>query len=75
MVANKYSFSDVFQEAADGSLSPLRKISVNGVTLGPGVSVQPGVAIGGVDFSKYKKFPIAGEEDGDLLVIKGYFQE
>jgi len=73
---NRYKFLDVFQENPDGSLTPKRKIYVNGITFGPGgVNFQKGVAFGGIDFHLYKYWDIAGDELDGALAIKGFFQE
>ena len=50
----RYKFLDIFQENTDGSLTPKRQVHVNGVTFGPGVNFQKGVAFGGIDFHLYK---------------------
>lgn len=71
----KYKFLDVFQENADGSLTPKKTISVSGTTFGPGVSFQKGVAFGGVDFHLYKYLDIAVDEQDDILNILGFYKE
>jgi len=72
----RYKFLDIFQENADGSLTPKRQIYVNGVTFGPGgVTFQNGVAFGGVNFHLYKYWDIAAEEQNGVLVIKGFYQQ
>jgi len=72
MGADTFSFSNIFKENSDGSLTPLRSISVNGVTFGSDVNFNHGVTFAGVDFHQYKNFNILGEEQGDVLVIKGF---
>lgn len=71
---NRYKFLDIFQENADGSLTPKKHIFVNGVTFGPGVVFQKGVAFGGIDFHLYKYWDIAGHEENNMLIIDGFFQ-
>ncbi|MDO8575331.1 MAG: hypothetical protein Q7R78_01350 [bacterium] len=70
----RYKFLDIFQELIDGSLSPKSQIEINGVSFGPGVIFQKGVAFGGVDFHLYKYFDIATEKlsDGTLRIIGFY---
>lgn len=75
MDPQRYKFLDVFQENADGSLTPKRQIHINGITFGPGVNFQKGVAFGGVDFHLYKYWDIAGREENGALVIVGFFQQ
>jgi len=38
-----------FKRNPDGSWSPVRPVTLNGVTMGPGVAFTPGVSFGGVD--------------------------
>jgi len=75
MNLQRYAFLDVFQENPDGTLSPRRLINVSGVTFGPDVTFSAGVAIGGIDFHKYKNRPIAAEDKEGALIIRGFFQE
>ena len=70
----RYKFLEVFTENPDGSLTPKRQIFVNGISFGPGVIFQKGVAFGGIDFHLYKYWDISGEEEGGVLVIKGFYQ-
>jgi hypothetical protein len=72
---NNYKFLDVFQENADGSLTPKRQIHVNGITFGPGVNFQKGVAFGGIDFHLYKYWDIVGQEQNGALNITGFVQQ
>ncbi len=73
MTVLKYAFAELFKENTDGSLTPLKAISINGIVIGPGVSFAPGVLIGGVDFYKLKNLPLAAEEKDGTLIITGYF--
>jgi len=40
-----------FVRNPNGSWSPVRPITLNGVTMGPGVQFMPGVSFGGVDLA------------------------
>jgi hypothetical protein len=71
----KYIFTDIFTENHDGSLSPKRTIIVNGVTSSPGITFNPGVSFGGIDFHKYKYMNIAAEEKDGILVVKGFYKQ
>lgn len=71
----RYKFLEIFSENSDGSLSPKKPININGVTFGQGVSFSPGVSFGGVDFHRYKYLDIAAEDQGGLLIIKGFFKQ
>ena len=71
----RYKFLDIFQESPDGSLSPKIQIEVNGVSFGPGVAFQKGVAFGGVDFHLYKHIDIAAiEQENGVLKIVGFYK-
>ncbi len=72
---NRYKFLDIFQENSDGSLSPKRVISINGITFSPGVSFSQGVSFGGIDFHRFKYFDIAAEDQNGVLVIKGFYKQ
>jgi hypothetical protein len=50
----KVPFSYAFQENPNGSCTPKMQIHVNGITMGPGVSVRGGVSFGGFDIAKYR---------------------
>lgn len=74
MTEQQRKFLDIFQELADGSLTPKILINVNGIMFGPGVVFQKGVVFGGVDFHLYKYRDIAVEEQSDgSLKILGFF--
>ena len=75
MNLKRFNFSDVFSENQDGTLSPKRPISVNGIIFGSDVAFSSGVAFGGIDFHKHKSQAIAGEEDNGILIIRGFFEE
>lgn len=74
MNIEQYQFSDIFQQNPDGSLSPKVRLNVNGIEFGPGTSFTPGVSFGGVNFSKYIGVPIAIEKEGDVYVLRGFYQ-
>jgi len=71
---SRYKFSEIFQENPDGSISPKKAISVNGVTFAVGVSFGPGITFGGVNFHDYKYLDIAVEEKEDILLVKGFYK-
>ncbi|MFA4845039.1 MAG: hypothetical protein WC654_00570 [Patescibacteria group bacterium] len=67
-------FWEIFRENSNGSLTPLRTISVNGVTFNSQVSFGPGVEFAGMNFHRYRNLDIAVEEKDDALVIKGFYK-
>ncbi len=67
-------FWEIFRENHDGSLAPIKTISVNGVSFDPQVSFGPGVQFGGVNFHLYKNLDVAVEEREGVLVIKGIYK-
>jgi len=69
----RYNFSEIFRENSNGSISPLMRIRVGGVTLGEGIEMSAGVAFGGVDFYQFKGHEIEADQDGEILVIKAIY--
>ncbi len=67
-------FWEIFRENPDGSLTPMKTISVNGVLFGSQVSFGPGVQFAGMNFHNYKNLDMAVEEKDDALVIKGFYK-
>jgi hypothetical protein len=41
-----------FKPNADGSWNPVEAVTLGGVTLNPGVSIRPGVSVGGIDLGE-----------------------
>lgn len=71
----RYPFDEVFQTNPDGTLVPKMVIRVNSITIGPGVSFGHGVSFGGVDFTNFRDFDIAVEEESGIVVIKGFYKK
>lgn len=69
----RYNFNEIFRENADGSISPINRIRVGGVTLGTEVKMKAGIAFGGVDFYQFKDRQIEADHDGEILVIKAIY--
>lgn len=69
----QFPFNEIFSELPNGMLTPRRVININGITIGPGVSFGPGTSFGGMDFFKIKGRILAGEEQGGIITIKGYY--
>ncbi len=66
-------FSSIFQEHEDGSLEPLQRVRIGGVTLGPGARFGDGVAFSGVNLHQFKGHALEVETDGQVFVIKGIY--
>lgn len=66
-------FWEVFQENPNGSISPRTTIRVGGVTLSPGVSFTRGVTFGGVDFFNYYGMDLEVDEEGQILILRGFY--
>ena len=69
----RVSFHHVFQVNADGSVSPLMAVHVNGVTMRPGVSFSTGVSFGGLDIAAIRGKDLKVEQQGNTVVIKGFY--
>jgi hypothetical protein len=70
----RVSFQQVFQENADGSLSPLVQVQIGGITMSPGMAFGGGVSFGGVDLHELKGRDLDVEIQNGVYVIKGYFR-
>lgn len=69
----RYNFNEIFKENVDGSISPIKRIRVGGIILGPEVTMGAGVAFGGVDFFQFKGHMIEADQDGEILVVKAIY--
>lgn len=70
----RYNFSDIFQVDFGGTVSPKRKIRVNGTIVDTGVIIRKGVLVGGVDLFELKDNEIEAEEQGDTLILRSIYQ-
>lgn len=52
MTSISFSCAD-FVRNPNGSWSPVRPVTIGSVTMGPGVSFNPGMLIGGVDIAAW----------------------
>jgi hypothetical protein len=68
------SFWDIFRENPDGSLTPTKAISVNGISFGTQATFGPGVSISGLDFHLFRNLDVAVEEKDGTLVLKGFYK-
>ena len=66
-------FWDVFKINSDGSLEPIRRISVGSVQLGPGVKFGKGVLLGGIDLTQYVGRDIEVEDQSGIYNLKGIY--
>jgi hypothetical protein len=71
----RMKFSDVFFEREDGSISPILPITINGISMGVGVSFGRGVSMGGVNIFELIDKDLAIEKVGKHYVLKGYYNE
>ena len=69
----RYNFNEIFRENSDDSISPIKRIRVGGVILGPEVTIGAGVAFGGVNFYQFKGHEIEADQDGEILVLKAIY--
>ena len=67
-------FSDVFDVAANGAITPKTQVHINGVTMGPGVAFGSGVSFGGVDLASLAGKDLDVEQEGGVTHIKGHYQ-
>ena len=71
----KVSFSEVFRDNGDGSYTPMHKVKIGGITMGPGgVRFKPGVSFSGVDIASYVGHDLEVEQhDGGTVEIKSIY--
>lgn len=72
----RFLFNEIFSEnPADNSLTPIRTIRIGSATFGSSVTFRQGVYFGGVNVFEFKGKDIEADEEGDVLVIKGFYQK
>ena len=69
----RVSFYQVFNVNPDGSVSPKVTVAIGGVTMGPGVAFQRGVAFAGVEIAAHVGKDLEVEQQGNVVVIKGIY--
>lgn len=69
----RLDFDSVFQTHSDGSIEPKQRVRVSGIEFGQGVRLNPGVALGGIDLTKFKDRDLEVETDNSTIVIKGIY--
>ncbi len=70
----RVTFDSVFTRYEDGSLEPMQKIRIGGVSLGPGVRFSRGTSFAGVDLALFIGRDLDVEKENDVLVIKGIYK-
>ena len=70
----RVKFDQVFQVNANGSVTPRTRVQIGGVTMGPGVAFGGGVSFSGVDIASKRGKDIEVEQQGDIVVIKGFYE-
>jgi uncharacterized membrane-anchored protein YitT (DUF2179 family) len=67
-------FDSVFRIQPNGTITPLTKVQIGGITMGPGVAFSQGASFGGVKIAKYAGHDLRIEEREDGLVLKGIYR-
>lgn len=67
-------FDSVFQSNPDGSISPRVSVSINGITMTPGVFFTGGVSFGGVDIASLRGKDLEVDANNGITMLRGYFQ-
>ncbi len=70
----RVSYDQIFQVNPDGSVSPRMQVTIGGVTMGPGVAFRSGASFSGVDVASKRGKDIDIEKQGDVVVIKGFYE-
>lgn len=69
----RLSFDSVFQIHQDGSIEPRQRVRVSGIEFGRGVRLGHGLALGGIDLTRFKDRDLEVETDDSTIVIKGIY--
>jgi hypothetical protein len=66
-------FNDLFSANADGTVSPVTHVEINGKSVPEGVSLEPHeISIGGLNLTHLRGKVLEGERKDGLIVIKSY---
>lgn len=68
-------FTSIFIDHGGNTIEPIQRIRVAGVTLSPGVRINRGTIIGGVDLTQFIGRDFEVETQKDILVITGIYDE
>lgn len=67
------SFNDLFSANADGTVTPVAHIEINGKTVAEGTNLNPHeVHIGGLNLIHLRGQVLEGERKDDRIIIKSY---
>jgi len=69
----RYSFSDIFKENADGTISAKTKAQIGGATIAPEVKFTEGISWGGIDIFDYLGQDLMVEKEKGVSIIRGFF--
>ena len=72
---NRTNFNSIFQLNNDGSISPLQIIRIGGVQIGPGVKLGRGVLFGGIDLYNFIGREFETNQENEVLVINGIYEQ
>ena len=66
-------FDAVFQTNPNGSISPKTIVTINGVTMSPGVALGGGVSMGGVDLTSMRGKDLEIEKQGGGVIVTRHY--
>lgn len=66
-------FNQLFQDQPGGAIMPLVPVNINGVVIGPGVVINPGAFVGGVNLFQLRGRIIAVELQNGVYIIRGTY--
>lgn len=69
----RLKFWELFQVNPDGTLQPIRRVSVGGFTLEPGQKIQRGITFSGFDLFEYTGRDLEVEDKDGLEVVTGVY--
>lgn len=66
-------FTSIFKINPDGSIEPLIRIRVGGVTLGPGTQLSKGLLVGGIDLTQFTSRELETQAMDGIIVITAIY--
>lgn len=71
----RYNFWDLFREdSATRRLTPLRRLRIRNILIGPGVSFSHGVSMGGINIFEFYGCDIEADDINGVIVIRGFYR-
>ena len=63
-------YDDLFKHNADGTISPIRPLEINGEMVGTDTKIATGVKYGGIDLSAYTGHDMLVDTQRSVVIIR-----